>query len=52
MIDKIYQEKNKEKINERNSKTYKCDCGVQYTYGHKARHLKSKHHIDFVESQQ
>ena len=25
-----------------------CDCGGVYTYDHKARHLKSQKHVNFI----
>lgn len=37
---------NKEKINERQSSLVDCSCGKQYTKANKARHMKSKFHID------
>ena len=44
---KEYYEKNKEKILNRNKEKKICECGVQYTIGHKLRHDKTKRHIDF-----
>jgi hypothetical protein len=49
---KEYRETNKEKINEKRSEKFDCDCGGKYTQNHKARHLKSKKHIDFTQQQE
>ena len=43
-VMKQYYESNKERIN----KIYHCICGIEYTYGHKSRHFKSKKHLNFV----
>ena len=42
---KEYYETNKDKINE---KIY-CECGGYYTYNHKAKHCKTKKHLNFME---
>ena len=53
---KIYHENNKEKIailkqvyyqnvREKKSTRITCDCGLIFTFQHKLRHEKSKHHI-------
>jgi len=42
---KAYYEKNKEWIN----KKYNCKCGSKYTTAHKARHLKTKKHQDYIK---
>ena len=66
MRQKVYREKNKEKIRERQKIAYKkhyeankekiseqkklvidCECGNNYTFGNKHRHLQSKTHIDY-----
>jgi len=41
---KKYRDTHKEKINEKIT----CECGRCYTRGNKARHLKSKIHIDYL----
>ena len=41
---KEYYEKNKEKINEK----FTCPCGGTYTYQNKARHLKTKMHLNYL----
>lgn len=46
---KAYQEANKDKINEKYREKIICECGIQYSYGDKARHFKSKRHIDYLE---
>ena len=46
--NKDYNEKNKEKIKERKSKVIECECGVSYTFGHKARHFNSARHINYI----
>ena len=38
---------NKEKLKEKRSQLINCDCGNQYTYANKQRHLQSKYHSDF-----
>lgn len=56
-----YYLKNKEKIKENNKKAYErnieklkkinyCDCGGKYTHSHYNRHLKTKRHINYVNS--
>lgn len=42
---KEYYEKNKEKINEKIT----CECGGRYSHQNKAKHLKTKKHLKFVE---
>ena len=43
---KQYYETNKEKLNEK----IVCNCGGKYIFQNKARHNKTKKHIDFVNS--
>ena len=40
-----YREQNKDKFTERHN----CECGGHYTINHKARHEKSKKHLDFMK---
>ena len=47
---KEYRAKNYEKIKEEKSKICLCECGKQYTQGHKIRHEKTKFHLDFLKS--
>jgi hypothetical protein len=41
-IHKKYRETHKEEIKEKTT----CECGGCYTYSHKARHFRTKRHID------
>jgi thiol:disulfide interchange protein len=43
---KWYTER-KEAIAEKNALVIKCECGKDYTHSNKARHLKTKSHLDF-----
>ena len=45
---KIYQEKNKEHRQLQRSEVHNCECGKQYTQSNKSRHMKLKHHIDYI----
>jgi GIY-YIG catalytic domain len=45
---KAWREANKEKIQEQKKQIINCECGKQYTFGNKHRHLKSKIHIDYI----
>jgi hypothetical protein len=40
-------EANKEKLKEKRSELINCECGNQYTFGNKNRHLQSKIHIEY-----
>ena len=46
--NKEWREKNKETLKEKQSQIINCECGNQYTFGNKNRHLKSKVHLDFL----
>ena len=46
-----YQLKNKEKIRKRQNTVINCECGNNYTKSNKARHVKSKRHLKFIEQQ-
>jgi hypothetical protein len=48
---KLYGQKNKDKINSRRGAHYLCECGMQYSLGHRARHYKSKKHQDYLYKQ-
>ena len=48
---KAWREVNKEKIKQQKSQIINCECGCQYTFGNKHRHLTSKIHTDFIEQQ-
>ena len=45
--DSWYQE-NKNRLKEKNSIKYTCECGSEYTHQNKSRHLKSKIHINLL----
>jgi predicted GIY-YIG superfamily endonuclease len=42
---KLYNERNKDKIKANVSKKIKCECGIEISHGGKSRHIKSKQHI-------
>jgi hypothetical protein len=44
---KEWREANKEKIKQQKSQIINCECGCQYTFGNKCKHLQSKIHIDY-----
>ena len=46
----VYQQQNKEKLNEIRSAQSICACGSKYTYRNKAQHCKSKKHLDYIKS--
>lgn len=48
---KIYREKNKHILYEKQNQKFTCVCGSQYTRVNKLRHLKTKKHLQFLESQ-
>jgi len=48
--NKEWREANKEKIQEQNKQIIECECGCQYTFGNRHRHLKSKVHTYFITS--
>lgn len=43
-----YNQENKDAITARKSKKVMCECGEEYTTNHKARHMKSKRHLDGI----
>jgi len=49
---KEWGEKNKELIKEKKTEKFDCDCGGKYLHNNKARHLKTKKHIAFMNSHQ
>jgi len=49
---KAWREANKEKIKQQKSQIINCECGSNYTFGNKHRHLQTKIHKDFVENTQ
>jgi hypothetical protein len=52
VLEKIkeYRENNKEQIKEQKAQLITCECGRKITKGHKARHCKSKIHLNYVSS--
>jgi len=48
---KEHYQNNKEEILEKQSKKFECPCGGKYTHNHKARHFKTKKHIEFLTKQ-
>lgn len=50
--DKIYREKNKDKLKKTASEKLLCECGCEYTRRHKARHEKSKKHLTYLSCHQ
>ena len=45
--NKEWREANKEKVKSQKSEIINCECGNQYTFGNKHRHLQSKVHINY-----
>ena len=45
-----YRENNKDKISKQRNQIFNCECGSKSTNLHRARHLKSKKHCQFIES--
>lgn len=45
-----YREANRDKIHQKLNQKFNCDCGGKYTYVHKAAHMKTKKHIDYLNS--
>jgi hypothetical protein len=43
---KEWREANKEKIKNEKAQIISCECGTQYTFGNKHKHLQSKKHIE------
>jgi hypothetical protein len=44
---KTWRETNKDKIKQQKSEVINCECGSQYTFGNKSRHLQSKLHVKY-----
>jgi hypothetical protein len=47
-----YYQKHKDNILEKRKEKIICDCGHTYTKSNKARHMKTKKHLQYLESQQ
>lgn len=45
--NKEWRESNKEKLKNQKAEIINCECGNQYTFGNKHRHLQSKVHINY-----
>ena len=48
---KQYYQDNKDKIKEKQREKFNCPCGGKYTYRHKAIHIKSQKHQNWISSQ-
>jgi hypothetical protein len=48
--NKKYYEKNKEALLTKYNSKYTCECGSNICFGDKARHNKSKKHIEYLNS--
>ncbi len=49
---KQYYNINKDQIKEKHKTKYICDCGNEYTYGHKSEHFKSRKHKLYEQTKQ
>ena len=47
---KEYREDNKDKIRKNKNKKINCECGGRYIINNKSRHLKTKKHINYLNS--
>jgi len=47
---KEYYEKNKEAFRLKANQKYICSCGGHYTYSSKAKHMKTKKHINYMSN--
>ena len=41
---------NKDKFSDKRKQKFNCECGGKYTHSHKSQHLKTKKHLEFIES--
>ena len=48
---KEYYQNNKEHVKEQNSKKYECECGSIIITATKPKHLKTKKHCEYINSQ-
>ena len=46
--NRAYREADKEKIKERKTKPFVCECGCTIKWDGRARHIKSKNHINLM----
>lgn len=49
-IKKQYRIRNKNRLNEKQRTKIQCDCGAYYSYSNKARHNKSKKHLNYLST--
>jgi len=47
--NKEWKKANKEKLKELRAEVINCECGNQYTFGNKIRHLQSKIHTEYTD---
>ena len=45
---KEYRQNNKEAIKQKANEKFSCECGGCYTTTNKARHIKTKKHLNFI----
>jgi len=52
ILEKVtqYRSENKEKIKERKSEPFKCDCGSCFRINDRARHERTKKHLNYLAS--
>lgn len=48
---KQFYKDNKDKISEKRNQKFNCECGGKYTDRHKSRHLKSKKHLKYMDTE-
>ena len=48
-LNRIYRENNKNKLSIKASEKFKCECGGKFTHVHKARHMRSQKHQNYLE---
>lgn len=48
--NKVWCDANKEKLKNQRAEIINCECGSQYTFGNKNRHLKSNIHTTYINS--
>ncbi len=46
--DKQYLKKNKEIMYAKKAAVVECECGKRFTHGSKSRHMRLKHHLDYM----
>jgi len=45
-----YRQENKDKIAQKKSALFECECGTTCTIGHKAKHFRTKKHMNFIST--